>query len=388
MRLAESTAHPRCVSAWLALDAARSRSRRCQLWQRGRSAISPTRRQKRGSVTTGQAISRGSVVELSVLLFALGHVRGKNRRCPKRANFCSHEGRAACQTRLTFAPPQGRRLATRLGAMQPRALTPPSQLSAIDAAPSLRYFVFTEPPFDAVIAAVNGTDRLIDDYSQYKHGGEIWWIRALVSRNLSSWRTSSWKDADVIVPPLPFGFCANDEHTQHPACVATRTASKALLEHAALAARPEAFLVLGTDWRLRGSRPLGDARGFTMGTKLPSDPDVGQARSLIVPFVSSAAGRQNGPAWWAPLQPVANATQLKRQWHQSWAQRPIRSLFVGQASSEQPALVSPATLLTRPRSRPHPRPCPYPRPRPTPTPTPTLTHTRRTRAKGTPPGSS
>ena len=73
--------------------------------------------------------------------------------------------------------------------MQP--LTPPSQLSAIDAAPSLRYFVLSEPPFDAVIAAVNRTDRLIDDYSQYKHGGEIWWIRALVSKNLSSWRTSS-----------------------------------------------------------------------------------------------------------------------------------------------------------------------------------------------------
>lgn len=227
------------------------------------------------------------------------------------------------------------------GSMQ---LSPPSQLSAIDAAPSLRYFVLSEPPFDAVIAAVNRTDRLIDDYSQYKHGGEIWWIRALVSKNLSSWRTSSWKDADVIVPPLPFGFCANDEHSQHPACVATRSASKALLAHAALAARPEAFLVLGTDWRLRGSRPLGDAP-FIMGTKLPSDPDVGQASSVIVPSVSSAAGRENGPAWWAPL-PIANATQLKRTWHQSWTQRPIRSFFVGQASSELPALILPAAVHT------------------------------------------
>ena len=230
--------------------------------------------------------------------------------------------------------------------MHRAALTPPSQLSAIDAAPSLRYFVLSEPPFDAVIAAVNRTDRLIDDYSQYKHGGEIWWIRALVSKNLSSWRTSSWKDADVIVPPLPFGFCANDEHSQHPACVATRSASKALLAHAALAARPEAFLVLGTDWRLRGSRPLGDARGFIWGTKLPSDPDVGQASSVIVPSVSSAAGRENGPAWWAPVQPIADATQLTRTWHQSWTQRPIRSFFVGQASSELPALI-------RPNARPH-----------------------------------
>ena len=218
--------------------------------------------------------------------------------------------------------------------MHPRELTPLSHLSAIDIASPLRYFVFSEPPFDAVIAAVNGTDRLIDDYSRYKHGGEIWWIRALVSKNLSTWRTSSWEDADLIVPPLPFGFCANDEHTQHPACAATRSATKALLEHPALAARPEAFLVLGTDWRLRRSRPLGGARGFTMGTKLPSDPDVGQARSVIVPFVSSAAGRQDGPAWWAPVQSAANVTQFKRQWHQWWDDRPIRSFFVGQASSE------------------------------------------------------
>ena len=243
--------------------------------------------------------------------------------------------------------------------MHPHQLTPPNQLSAFEqlvtpSATDLRFFVFTEPPFDAVISAVNGTDRLINEYSQYKHGGEIWWIRGLLSEKLSKWRTSKWSEADVIVPPLPLGFCANEDHKNHSACVATRKARDALQTHASLAAHPERFLLLGTDFRLRGSRPLGDAQGFFMGTKLPSDPDVGQARSLIVPFVSSAASDEDGPAWWAPL-PAAKqsnwrAYNFAQQWHQWWSMRPIRSFFVGQASLTQPSLA----ILSR---TPAPTPC-------------------------------
>uniref|UniRef100_A0A7S0L1M1 Exostosin GT47 domain-containing protein n=1 Tax=Coccolithus braarudii TaxID=221442 RepID=A0A7S0L1M1_9EUKA len=215
-------------------------------------------------------------------------------------------------------------------------------------------FVLTTPPFDAVIANVthNKTDHHLRNFSYSKHGAEIWWIRALVSQEMASWRTDDWKCADFIVPPLLLGFCARSQNKGHGACAANKKALQSIQHHASFASKDNPYLIVATDWHLHKRKvlPRQPAGGLIMGTKLPSNPDIGQAHSVIVPMVSSLSKvspvyriPDHRPAW-GQVQPAPGfdgpddtlralketAPVLPHPFHRVWRARAVRSFFVGQ----------------------------------------------------------
>jgi len=172
---------------------------------------------------------------------------------------------------------------------------------------SVPFFMFEGEPFNVLEKLALAHPRLVQNYSYKKNGAEIWWLRGLVSH---PWRTHDWRRADVIVLPLPIGFCRR--RRDEDVCGSlVPDAIAAIKSHPSFGRADDRYMVLSTEYKLR--RSTLDFPRFIMGTKLiPADPFVGQRCSVQVPMITMSR--------------LGVLGELE-------APRPIRTFFIGQADA-------------------------------------------------------